>query len=104
MQRNLFSYIWRHSRPEQVVILALVVLAQVFYFMSLTVPKSIVNNGISGLAFKKAKTIQLMVVELPVPGFLGGGTLRLFDGITVDQLHYLVIMSFVFLAAVLVNN
>ena len=39
MQRNLFTYIWRHSRPEQIVILGLVVLAQVFYFMSLTVPK-----------------------------------------------------------------
>ncbi len=104
MQRNLFSYIWRHSRPEQVVILGLVVLAQVFYFLSLSVPKSIVNNGITGLAFKKAKTIQWMAIDIPVPGFLGGGSLHLFDGVTVDQLHYLVIMSFVFLAAVMVNN
>ena len=39
MQRNLFTYIWRHSRPEQLVILTLVVLAQIFYFLSLTVPK-----------------------------------------------------------------
>src|SRR5579872_5040671 len=101
MQRNLFSYIWRHSRPEQVVILALVVLAQIFYFMSLSVPKSIVNNGISGLAFKKAQTIELMVINIPLPG---GRSLHLFDGVTVDQLHYLVIMSFVFLAAVMVNN
>ena len=45
MQRNLFSYIWRHSRPEQIIILGLVVLSQVFYFLSLNVPKSIVNNG-----------------------------------------------------------
>ena len=52
MQRNLFSYIWRYSRPEQLVILSLVVLAQLFYFLSLSVPKSIVNNGISGNAFK----------------------------------------------------
>ena len=52
MQRNLFSYIWRYSRPEQIVILMLVVLAQVFYFLSLSVPKSIVNNGITGIAFK----------------------------------------------------
>src|SRR5262249_37376515 len=104
MQRNLFSYIWRHSRPEQVVILGLVVMAQVFYFLSLSVPKSIVNNGISGNAFKKAKTMQLLAIDIPVPDFLGGGSLHLFDGITVDQLHYLVVMSFVFLAAVMVNN
>ena len=51
MERTLFSYIWRHSRPEQIVILLLVVLAQVFYFMSLTVPKSVINNGIQGNAF-----------------------------------------------------
>jgi len=40
MQRNLFTYIWRHSKPEQIVILGLVVLSQFFYFLSLTVPKS----------------------------------------------------------------
>ena len=60
MQRNLFTYIWRHSRPEQIVILGLVVLAQVFCFLSLTVPKDIVNNGIQGNAFKNTKTIILL--------------------------------------------
>ena len=64
MQRNLFTYIWRHSRPEQIVILGFVVLAQVFYFLSLTVPKSIVNNGIQGNAFKTSKTIPFLVWEL----------------------------------------
>ena len=103
MQRNLFSYIWRHSRPEQVVILFLVVLAQVFYFLSLTVPKSIVNNGISGNAFKTQETTKLFVLDLPLPGFLGG-TIPLYDGIDVKQLPYLVIMSFVFLAAVVING
>jgi putative ABC transport system ATP-binding protein len=64
MQRNLFTYIWRHSRPEQIVILGLVALAQVFYFMSLTVPKSVINNGIQGNAFKDSKTIPFLVWEL----------------------------------------
>ncbi|HYC64411.1 MAG TPA: ABC transporter ATP-binding protein, partial [Reyranellaceae bacterium] len=103
MQRNLFSYIWRHSKPEQVVILILVVFAQIFYFMSLTVPKSIVNNGISGNSFKTSPTNRLMVIDLPLPELMGG-TVRLFDGIEVTQLPYLVIMSFVFLAAVVVNG
>jgi putative ABC transport system ATP-binding protein len=103
MQRNLFSYIWRYSKPEQVVILFLVVLAQIFYFMSLTVPKSIVNNGISGNSFKDTPTNRLLAIDLPLPDFLGG-TIKLFDGIDVKQLPYLVIMSFVFLAAVVVNG
>src|SRR5215475_14009743 len=104
MQRNLFAYIWRHSRPEQTMILGLVVFAQIFYFMSLTVPKSIVNNGIQGNAFKHSKTIPFLVWEFDLSAILPGKVIRIFDGFQVDQLTYLVIMSFVFLAAVLVNG
>src|SRR5918993_3174047 len=104
MQRNLFTYIWRHSRPEQVVILSLVVLAQVFYFLSLTVPKSVINNGIQGNAFKDSKTIPFLVWELDLSAILPGKVIRIFDGFQVDQLGYLVTMSFVFLGAVVVNG
>jgi len=86
MQRNLFTYIWRHSRREQLVILSLVVLAQVFYFLSLTVPKSIVNNGIQGNAFKTSKTIPFLVWELDLSAVLPIGVIRVFDGFQVDQL------------------
>ena len=103
MQRNLFTYIWRHSRPEQIVILGLVVLAQVFYFLSLTVPKDIVNNGIQGNAFKNSETIPFLVWELDLSAVLPGKVLHIFDGFQVDQLGYLVTMSFVFLGAVIVN-
>lgn len=104
MQRSLFTYIWRHSKPEQVVILGLVVLAQIFYFLSLTVPKDIVNNGIQGNAFKHSKTIPFLVWELDLSAVLPGKVLRIFDGFQVDQLGYLVTMSFVFLGAVVVNG
>lgn len=104
MQRSLFSYIWRYSRPEQLVILLLVVLAQVFYFLSLSVPKSIVNNGITGNAFKNHTTIPFLVWELDLSAIFPGKVIRLLDGFQVDQLQYLVIMSFVFLAAVVVNG
>src|SRR5476651_690499 len=103
MQRNLFSYIWRHSRHEQLVILGLVVLSQLFYFVSLSVPKSIVNNGISGNAFKDAPTVQMFAITIPLPRFIGRD-IHLFEGFSADQLTYLVAMSFVFLAAVVVNN
>ena len=104
MQRNLFSYIWRYSRPEQLVILLLVVFAQVFYFLSLSVPKSIVNNGITGNAFKHHHTIPFLVWELDLSAIFPGKVIRILDGFQVDQLDYLVIMSFVFLAAVVVNG
>ena len=104
MQRNLFTYIWRHSRPEQLVILALVVLAQLFYFLSLTVPKSVINNGIQGNAFKNTTTIPFLVWEFDLSAILPGKVIRFFDGFQVDQLQYLVVMSFVFLGAVVVNG
>src|SRR5262245_17210479 len=80
MERSLFSYIWRHSRPEQIVILVLVVLAQVFYFLSLSVPKSIVNNGITGLAFKDHPTIPFLVWELDLSAIFPGKIIRILDG------------------------
>ena len=104
MQRNLFSYIWRYSRPEQIVILALVVAAQVFYFMSLSVPKSIVNNGISGNAFKNRDTIPFLVFELDLRHLSPRWFWHIFDGFRVDQMTYLFVMSFVFLAAVVING
>ena len=104
MERSLFSYIWRHSRPEQVVFLLLVFLAQIFYFMSLTVPKSVINNGIQGNAFKTSKTIPFLVWELDLTAIFPGRVIRFFDGFQVDQLQYLVVMSFVFLGAVIVNG
>jgi putative ABC transport system ATP-binding protein len=102
MQRNLFTYIWKHSRHEQLVILMLVVFSQVFYFLSLSVPKSIVNNGISGNAFKGTPTIQMLSVTIPVPGFIGHN-LHLYEGFSADQLTYLVVMSFAYLGAVIIN-
>src|SRR5689334_21334210 len=104
MQRSLFSYIWRYSRPEQLVILLLVVFAQVFYFLSLTVPKDIVNNGIQGNAFKKSPTIPFLAWELDLSAILHGKVLRIFDGFRVDQMSYLVTMSFIFLGAVIINS
>ena len=104
MHRSLFSYIWRHSRHEQLVILSLVVAAQVFYFLSLSVPKSIVNNGISGNAFKHHKTIPFLVFELDLRHISPRWFWHFFDGFQVDQLTYLFIMSFVFLGAVIING
>jgi len=85
------------------MILMLVVFSQIFYFLSLSVPKSIVNNGISGNAFKDTPTITMLSVTIPVPGFIGHN-IHLFNGFSADQLTYLVIMSFVFLGAVIINN
>jgi putative ABC transport system ATP-binding protein len=106
MDSNLFKYVWRHSKAEQLVILGLVVLAQVFYFASLNIPKTIVNDGIEGKAFKAgAQTIPFLRIDLPVPGFISdAGSIRLFDGFTLAQWPYLVGMSCLFLVMVTING
>jgi len=105
MQRNLFSYIWRHSRPEQLVILYLVVFAQVAYFISLSLPKAIVNNGIEGKAFRSQPTVTVLSIEIPLPAFLDlGAAWTVFEGCAVAQWPYLVVMSFLFLLSVVVNG
>ena len=43
MEPNIFRYIWKHSRREQLMILALILCSLPFYWMSLDVPKRIVN-------------------------------------------------------------
>ncbi len=105
MDKNLFKYIWRHSRHEQLIILLLVVVAQVFYFVSLNIPKVIVNDGIEGKAFKTAAEVPFLRLTLPVPSFLSDtGSITLFDGLSLSQWPYLVAMSCLFLVMVTVNG
>ncbi len=105
MEKSLFKYIWRHSRPEQLVILFLVVVAQVFYFASLNIPKTIVNDGIEGKAFKAVQEVTFLRLSLPVPSFLSdSGSITLFDGLSLTQWPYLVAMSCLFLVMVTVNG
>ena len=44
---TLYRYIWEHSRREQLMVLIVAVAAQPIYFLSLTLPKLIVNSAIS---------------------------------------------------------
>jgi len=46
MERNLFRYILVHSKSEQAVIFVVALLSQFFYFISLDIPKTIVNGSI----------------------------------------------------------
>ncbi|MGE0420856.1 MAG: ATP-binding cassette domain-containing protein [Reyranellaceae bacterium] len=105
MDSNLFKYVWRNSRREQLIILGLVVLAQVFYFASLNIPKTIVNDGIEGKAFKTAQTVPFLRINLPIPSFISdAGSVRLFDGFHLAQWPYLVGMSCLFLVMVTING
>jgi len=105
MEPKLFKYIWRYSRRDQVAILFLVLISMPFYFISLDLPKSIVNMGIQGEGFEgPASTQPWMRFELPFGEALTGGQVVLFDGFELHQSGLLLALSFAFLGFVVVNG
>ena len=106
MERNLFKYIWRHSWRDQVYILAIVILLQVFYFISLDLPKRIVNDGIRGDTFKKldVNTLPFMQISFgPYPS-IGMPEVTLFGGLPLNQMEYLFALCFSYLFFVVLNG
>ncbi|MGF1591816.1 MAG: ATP-binding cassette domain-containing protein [Kiloniellaceae bacterium] len=105
MEPNIFKYVWRHSRPEQFTILLLVLASLPFYYLSLNLPKQIVNQGIQGHGFEQPGATQsYLQFELPFGEALFGRPVTLFDGFDLVQPDMLLALSFTFLALVLVNG
>jgi len=104
-QSTMFGYIWVYSRPEQLVILLWVVLSQPFYFLSLDLPKTIVNEGILGRSFPDPTSVQTFFrIDIRLPSWLGSLHLDVFNGFSFNQLSYLLALSGMFLLLVLVNG
>ncbi len=105
MESNLFRYVWQKSRGEQIVVLLIILASIPFYWASFDVPKRIVNDAIQGGAFKDGKTsATLLDFTLSLPGFLGGGSYKVFDGFQVNQFGLLIGLSCYFLLLVLING
>ena len=105
MEPNLFKYIWRHSKGEQLSILLLVLLSMPFYFIALDLPKRIVNQGLLGDGFQgPGTTQQFLALNLPYGDALFGHKVQLFGGFALDQRGLLLALSFSFLALVVVNG
>ena len=105
MEPNLFKYVWRHSRAEQIGILILVLISLPFYFLSLDLPKSIVNKGIQGQGFDgPGSTLPVFAIDMPFGELLTGDTVVLFSGFELEQQDLLLALSFAFLSLVLVNG
>ncbi len=105
MEPNLFKYIWRHSKTEQVGILILVLVSLPFYFVSLNLPKSIVNTGIQCQGFEGPGSTQpVFGIDLPLGDLLTSAPVVLFGGFDLEQEGLLLALSFAFLGLVLVNG
>ena len=81
MEKTLFKFIWRYSKRDQIILLILTAISFPFLYLSLDLPKTIINKAIGGR-------------DVPEEIF----------GMTVDQIDYLLILSGAFLALVFVNG
>lgn len=81
MRKSFFGYIWAYSGRQQLVILAITCLAFPVVYMSLEVPKRIINSAIEGHTFP----VEVL-------------------GVAFEQIPYLFLLSGIFLALVLLNN
>ena len=81
MERTLFTFIWKYSTRQQIILLLVTVLSFPFLYASLELPKRIINDAIG------AETSILTVF-----------------GVTMTQVQYLLLLCFAFLAAVLVSG
>ena len=105
MESNIFKYVWRHSKREQVAILFLVLLSMPFYFLSLNLPKLIINEGIQGEGFEgEGSTKPFLAFDLPFGEELAGADVPLFDGFELEQTGYLLALAFAFLVFVVING
>ena len=104
MEHSLFRYIWRNSWRDQSLILIIVAIAQVFYFISLDLPKQIVNQAIQGEAFDGVRTAPFLNITVGPYDFIGMPEVTLFSGFELERLAYLVALCFSFLFFVVVNG
>ncbi len=104
MERGLFSFIWRYSKREQLLIVPLVIASMVVLFASLDLPKTIVNEPIQGKRFPSPdSTVTFLRIAFDLPGFLGGPTVLL-EGFQMERTPYLIALSLAFLSLIVVSG
>lgn len=106
MEPNLLKYIWKNSRRDQLVALMIILASMPTYFLSLELPKQIVNGPIQGLGFDNPGDVQtFMRITLPLPDWIySGETIELFSGFDFERVGYLLVLSLSFLILVTANG
>src|SRR5512138_2736299 len=86
VDRSLFRFILRYSKRDQLLIVPLVVGSMVVYYLSLDLPKTIINQAIQGGAFP------------------GADSVKSFLGVELPRIPYLFALSVVFLGLIVLNG
>ncbi len=105
MERGLFGFIFKYSRRDQLMIVPLVVLSMLFYYASLDLPKTIINQPIQGKGFASPdSTANFFRISFSLPEFLGGASFRIFEGFPLERTPYLLALTFSFLALIIISG
>ncbi len=106
MEPNLLKYIWNNSKRDQIVALLIILASMPTYFLSLELPKQIVNGPIQGVGFDNPDDVaNFMRITLPLPDWLyAGDPIVLFSGIDLERIDYLFVLSISFLLLVTANG
>lgn len=105
MERNLLKYIWMHSRSDQLWMLVIILASMPTYFLSLELPKRIVNNPIQGVGFETpGATSKFLEFHLPFGESMFGEPVLLFQGFEMERISFLFALSTTFLLLVIANG
>ena len=106
MDQSIFKYTWRYSRADQIWLLVVVLISQPFYFLSLDLPKRIINGPIQGQGFSSpGDTEPAFRLAVDLPSWLfGGASFELFPGIELERIPTLIYLCTLFLLFVLING
>jgi len=109
MERTVYKFIFRYSKREQIFILLFTVLSLPFYYVSLDVPKLIVNNVLSEAATETEAGETLDAMGADVDALTGGADERMFTvlGFELTEMERLTLLGVycaMFLGLVLING
>ncbi|SEH23880.1 ABC transporter transmembrane domain-containing protein [Rhizobium sp. NFR12] len=102
MEKHLLRYIWNHTRPQQLWVLAIVLISMIPYFLAFDLPKQIINGPIQGEGFEMAAATRPFLAfqfTIPLTQWSFG-----FEGFELNRLATLMALSGVFLLLVIVNG
>ena len=103
IDQNLFKYVWKHSRRQQIWILVIVALSMPTYFLAFDIPKLIVNGPIQGQGFETVGATQnVLPIEIGNP--FNDQSFTLFSGFELDRMGALIALSLAFLGYVVING
>lgn len=94
-----------HSRSDQLWMLVIILASMPTYFLSLELPKRIVNNPIQGVGFETpGATSRFLETHLPFGETIFGEPVLLFSGFELERISFLFALSITFLLLVVANG